>query len=193
MHFEPASSFLLANVAICRGGSRHADAIRHLYRTRDRSLSGAILWQDSNLASSRRMPVHTSFIELSTRGNTDVADITASVGDVVQKSGLASGVGCVFAPGATAGITTIEYEPGCIADLVALFERLAPELADYEHHRRWGDGNGHSHLRAALLGPSLSFPFDSSGPCLGTWQQIILVDFDNRPRSRVLRVHLVGE
>ena len=139
------------------------------------------------------MPVRTSTIELSTRGNADVVDITDRVRSALKESGLSDGIGCVFCPGATGGVTTIEYEPGCVADLQRLFDELAPAGRDYEHERRWGDGNGHSHLRAALLGPSLSFPFADGAPLLGTWQQIIFVDFDNRARTRKVHVQLVGE
>ncbi len=99
----------------------------------------------------------------------------------------------MFVPGATGGVTTIEYEPGCVADLRRLFDEIAPRDREYEHEKRWGDGNGHSHLRAALLGPSLCFPFAEKSPLLGTWQQIVLVDFDNRPRDREVIVQLVGE
>jgi secondary thiamine-phosphate synthase enzyme len=106
---------------------------------------------------------------------------------------LTAGIGCVFAPGATAAITTMEYEPGCVADLQRLFEELAPRDRVYEHERRWQDGNGHSHLRAALLGPSLAFPFSNGEPDLGTWQQIVFVDFDNRARTRRIILQLVGE
>lgn len=139
------------------------------------------------------MPVHTSKILLQTRGNADVLDITPKVLECITESGLQDGIGCVFAPGSTGGITTIEYEPGCIADLKRLFRKLAPENLDYAHEQTWGDGNGHSHVRAALLGPSMSFPFQGGKPILGTWQQIIFVDFDNRSRSRALAVQLVGE
>jgi secondary thiamine-phosphate synthase enzyme len=137
--------------------------------------------------------VVSSTIELSTHGDAQVVDITDQVREKIACSGLSDGIGCVFVPGATGGVTTIEYEPGCVADLQALFDRLAPSDRDYEHERRWGDGNGHSHLRAALLGPSLSFPFNGGAPSLGTWQQIVFVDFDNRPRSRKILVQLVGE
>src|SRR5512134_3088736 len=139
------------------------------------------------------MPVHTAEIELRTRGDAEVVDITERVSKLIEKSGLSDGIGCVFVPGATGGVTTIEYEPGCVADLQRLFDDIAPPSRDYEHEKRWGDGNGHSHLRAALLGPSLSFPFNDKKPCLGTWQQIVFVDFDNRPRSRTVIVQLVGE
>ena len=139
------------------------------------------------------MAVYSSGIELETRGHAQVIDVTEQVAEHVRSSGLTSGIGCVFAPGATGGVTTIEYEQGCVDDLKRLFDEIAPPDRDYEHHRRWGDGNGHSHLRSALLGPSLSFPFADRKPTLGTWQQIVFVDFDNRPRSRRILVQLVGE
>ena len=139
------------------------------------------------------MPVHTATIELSTGGNAQVIDVTAKVAAALAKSGLSNGIGCVFVPGATGAVTTMEYEPGCVADLQRLMDRLAPADADYEHEKRWHDGNGHSHLRAALLGPSLSFPFKDGEPLLGTWQQIVVIDFDNRPRARRVVVQLVGE
>jgi secondary thiamine-phosphate synthase enzyme len=137
--------------------------------------------------------VHSANIELETRGHADIVDITDRVRDVISKSGIVAGIGCVFAPGATGGITTIEFEPGCVADLKRLFDEIAPPERDYEHEKRWHDGNGHSHLRAALLGPSLSFPIQAAEPVLGTWQQIVFVDFDNRRRSRKIIVQLVGE
>jgi secondary thiamine-phosphate synthase enzyme len=137
--------------------------------------------------------VHTSTLELSTHGNAQVIDVTARVMDIVTDSGLSNGIGCVFVPGATGAVTTIEYEPGCIADLQRLMDRLAPAGGDYAHEQRWHDGNGHSHLRAALLGPSLSFPFQDRELMLGTWQQIVVIDFDNRARTRRVVVQLVGE
>jgi secondary thiamine-phosphate synthase enzyme len=139
------------------------------------------------------MPVASTTLELRTRGDAQIVDITDQVRAALAKSGLRDGIGCVFVPGATGGVTTIEYEPGCVADLQRLFDEIAPPNRDYEHEKRWGDGNGHSHLRAALLGPSLSFPFNDGKPRLGTWQQIVFVDFDNRPRSRTVVVQLVGE
>jgi len=123
-------------------------------------------------------------LQLSTRGESDIHDLTDAVRDAVQESGIAEGLAHVFTPGATAGVTTLEFEPGCVADLQAALERLAPRDAPYDHNARWGDGNGFSHVRAALLGPSLTLPVTDGAPLLGTWQQIILVDFDNKPRER---------
>jgi secondary thiamine-phosphate synthase enzyme len=139
------------------------------------------------------MTVHSRTIELSSRGHADVIDVTDRVRNLVRDSGLTHGIGCLFVPGATGGVTTIEFEPGCVADLKRAFEQLAPASGQYEHERRWGDGNGHSHVRAALLGPSLSFPFANGAPLLGTWQQIVFVDFDNKSRARELILQLVGD
>jgi secondary thiamine-phosphate synthase enzyme len=137
--------------------------------------------------------VHSAEIELDTRGDAQIIDVTDRVRAAVAKSGLSAGIGCVFVPGATAAVTTMEYEPGCVADLQRLMNQLAPPNGDYAHEQRWHDGNGHSHLRAALLGPSLSFPFAQAEPVLGTWQQIVVVDFDNHPRTRRIILQLVGE
>lgn len=139
------------------------------------------------------MTVRTAHIELASRGHGDVIDITDRVAAALRQCGLRQGIGCVFVPGATGAVTTLEFEPGCVADLARLFDELAPVGRDYAHERRWGDGNGHSHVRAALLGPSLAFPFSEGKPMLGTWQQIVFVDFDNRKRSRELVLQLVGE
>jgi len=139
------------------------------------------------------MPVHTARVELDTHGDTEIVDITRQLRTCIAESGLRHGIACLFVPGSTGAVTTIEYEPGCVADLRGLFDRAAPRTLEYEHHRRWGDGNGHSHVRAALLGASLSVPFVDQEPTLGTWQQVIFVDFDNKPRSRHLVVQLVGE
>ena len=139
------------------------------------------------------MSVETKIIELSTNGDCDVLDITKSVEGAVRESSISSGTVTVFVPGSTAGITTIEYESGAISDLKEIFSKLVPENEFYAHNARWGDGNGHSHIRASLLGPSLSVPFQSSKLITGTWQQVILVDFDNRPRNREIILQIVGE
>ncbi len=141
----------------------------------------------------RSMMVETKTIELSTDGNCDVLDITKEVEQAVEGSPISSGTVTVFAKGSTAGITTIEYESGAVNDLKETFSKLVPEDGFYAHNARWGDGNGHSHIRASLLGPSLSVPFRSSRLTIGTWQQIIFVDFDNRSRSREVIVQIVGE
>ncbi|MHC4939431.1 MAG: secondary thiamine-phosphate synthase enzyme YjbQ [Planctomycetota bacterium] len=128
--------------------------------------------------------MHREELMIRTKGENDVIDVTDQVREVIGRSGVDDGTVHVFTPGATAGVTAIEFEPGCVADLKAAFERVAPRHADYEHNRRWGDGNGFSHVRAAMLGPSMSVPLAGGAPLLGTWQQIVVVDFDNRSRDR---------
>jgi secondary thiamine-phosphate synthase enzyme len=132
-------------------------------------------------------------LTLQTKGNGDTHDLTGAVARAIDESGARSGVVTLFVIGSTAGLTTIEFEPGAVADLQTAFERIAPRQAAYEHHLRWGDDNGHAHVRAALLGPSLSVPFVEGRLTLGTWQQIILVDFDTRPRQREIVAQIVGE
>ena len=137
--------------------------------------------------------VITRQITLHTRGNGDIADITDEVAEAVAASEISSGTVTVFIAGSTAGVTTVEYEPGLVADLQELWERIAPSDIEYQHNRRWGDGNGHSHVRASLLGASLTVPFENKSLILGTWQQIIVVDFDNRSRSRQVILQLMGD
>jgi secondary thiamine-phosphate synthase enzyme len=120
-------------------------------------------------------------------------DITTEVAARITESGVASGIVTIFCPGSTSALTTIEYESGALSDLKRLFDELAAPDRDYAHNQRWGDGNGHSHVRAALLGPSLTVPFVDGELQLGTWQQILYCDFDNRPRSRRLVVQIIGE
>jgi secondary thiamine-phosphate synthase enzyme len=120
-------------------------------------------------------------------------DITQAVEETLDRSGLKTGICTVFCTGSTGSITTIEYEDGLLADFPVAMERLAPKDAVYEHHLRWHDGNGHSHIRASILGPSLTIPFVKGRLTLGTWQQITFVDFDNKPRSRNLEIVLIGE
>ena len=139
------------------------------------------------------MAVVTKTIRLTTQGNSDVVDITREVEGCVAESGISSGIATVFVPGSTAGVTTIEYESGAVRDLREAWDRLAPEGIHYHHNARWGDGNGHSHVRAAIQGASLTVPFTSSELLLGTWQQVVLVDFDNRSRSREIIVQIIGE
>ena len=137
--------------------------------------------------------VITRQITLHTRGNGDIADITDEVAEAVAASEITGGTVTVFIAGSTAGVTTVEYEPGLEADLQELWERIAPSDIEYQHNRRWGDGNGHSHVRASLLGASLTVPFEKKSLILGTWQQIIVVDFDNRSRSRQVILQLMGD
>ncbi len=132
-------------------------------------------------------------IELETRGHAHMIDITAAVAEKVEASGLRSGTATVFCPGSTGAVTTIEYESGALSDLQRLFDEIVAADRDYAHNLRWGDGNGHSHVRAALLGPSLAVPFAERRLLLGTWQQITFIDFDNRPRSRRLVLQIIGE
>jgi secondary thiamine-phosphate synthase enzyme len=131
--------------------------------------------------------------EVSTKGQNEAHDLTTVVTDSVKASGLQSGVATVFVVGSTAGVTTIEFEPGAIADLNQVFERLAPRRGEYRHHLRWGDDNGSSHVRSSLLGPSLAVPFIDRALALGTWQQIMLLEFDTRPRKREIVIQVMGE
>lgn len=137
--------------------------------------------------------IETTSIRLSSRGNADVHDISAQVARAVAESSLRDGVVTVFCPSSTSALTTIEYESGCVSDLRRLFDEIINPGRDYAHNARWGDGNGHSHLRAALLGPSLTIPFTAKRLTLGTWQQVIYVDFDNKSRQRELVVQIMGE
>jgi secondary thiamine-phosphate synthase enzyme len=134
----------------------------------------------------------TRHLEFGTRIG-DVIDITKNVNAAVQESGLQSGVVVVFVPGATGAVTTIEHEPGLVYDINAALERIAPEQMEYAHDQRWGDGNGHSHVRASLIGPSLTVPFSGSQLILGTWQQIVFLELDNRPRERRITLQILGE
>ena len=137
--------------------------------------------------------VHSASFEVSTQGFGDVIDVTAEVAACVEDSGVRNGIVCIANPGSTAGITTIEFEPGAVADLKAALERLAPEKARYRHNDTWDDGNGFAHLRSALVGASQAFPVRGGAVVLGTWQQIVLLDFDNRQRRRKLFVTVVGD
>lgn len=138
--------------------------------------------------------VKTEEIKVKTRGKCHVVDITGRVGEVVAESGLMEGTVTLFNIGSTAGITTTEYEPGLANhDIEALFERIAPQAGRYEHEETWHDDNGHAHVRASLLGPSLSVPVVGGRLTLGTWQQIILVDFDTRPRTRTVICQIMGQ
>ena len=123
----------------------------------------------------------------------DIHDITDQMANVLSKSGLKNGTVTIFCPSSTSALTTIEYESGAVSDLKRLFEEIIPQNREYAHNARWHDGNGHSHIRAALLGPSLTIPFVDGQLTLGTWQQVIYVDFDNKPRRRELVLQLIGE
>lgn len=139
------------------------------------------------------MTVLTESFERKTRGNGQMLDITGDVSEIVGRSNLDSGIVTVFVPGSTAGVTTIEFEPGLVEDMDELFELVAPSDREYHHNKRWHDGNGHSHVRASLLGPSLTVPFREGKLILGVWQQLVLIDFDNRSRDRNVVCQLMGE
>jgi secondary thiamine-phosphate synthase enzyme len=131
--------------------------------------------------------------QVATSGQGDAHDMTSRVADAIADSGLTSGIVTVFVVGSTAAITTIEFEPGAVADLNRLFETIAPRRGEYRHHVRWGDDNGSSHVRAALLGPSVTVPFTAGRLALGTWQQMMLLELDTRPRRREVVIQVLGE
>jgi len=137
--------------------------------------------------------VVTKRISLQTKGECDIIDITHQVGQQVAETGIKDGTVTLFVAGSTAGISTIEFESGLLSDFEGMWERNVPRNIPYAHDRAWGDGNGYSHVRASLLGASLVVPFNDKRLTLGTWQQIVLVDFDNRPRSRQIIVQIMGE
>ncbi|MDZ7343674.1 MAG: secondary thiamine-phosphate synthase enzyme YjbQ [candidate division KSB1 bacterium] len=139
------------------------------------------------------MAVKTERISFSTKGFTDIHDITPQVRTALKKAGLQNGSVTVFVSGSTAGVTTIEYEPGLLKDLPTAFEKIAPMGIRYHHDDTWGDGNGYAHVRAALLGASVVVPFENGTLLLGTWQQIVLVDFDNRARRREVILQFIGD
>jgi len=135
----------------------------------------------------------TKQISLQTKGECDIKDITSQVQQQLSESDIKDGTITVFITGSTAGVTTIENEPGLIADFKAMWERVIPKNGGYQHDRAWGEGNGYSHVRASLLGASLVVPFNNKKMALGTWQQIVVVDFDNRPRSRQVLLQITGD
>lgn len=139
------------------------------------------------------MTVKTNTILVNTKGNADIHDITGQVSQVVRDSGITDGIVTIFCPSSTSALTTTEFESGCLSDLKRLFDDIVPQNRHYDHNARWGDGNGHSHVRAALLKASFTIPFISRQLTLGTWQQVIYVDFDNRSRQRELIVQVMGE
>jgi secondary thiamine-phosphate synthase enzyme len=132
-------------------------------------------------------------ISFQTRGDCDIIDITEKVSNFVKECELGTGICTVFCSGSTGALTTIEYEDGLLKDFPDAMERIAPRNIEYAHDQRWGDGNGHSHVRASLVGPSLTIPFVNRKLTLGTWQQVVFVDYDNRPRNRNLEIVIVGE
>ena len=137
--------------------------------------------------------VVTKKIGIRTKGECDLIDITGQVKREVLDSGINMGTVTIFISGSTAGVSTIEYESGLVSDFQSMWERIIPRNIPYQHDRRWGDGNGYSHVRASLLGASLVVPFSGKTLALGTWQQIVVVDFDNRPRSRDIVLQVMGE
>jgi secondary thiamine-phosphate synthase enzyme len=139
------------------------------------------------------MAVYQKSFRISTRGRCDVLDISGQVGRIVSESGIRQGIANVSGEGSTLGVTTIEFEPGAVADLERALEKIAPANSDYAHNARWGDDNGYAHLRSALLGTAKSFPVREGELKLGTWQQVVLCDFDDRPRQREVTVTVVGE
>jgi len=139
------------------------------------------------------MTIITEYLTFNTKGDTDIIDITSQVSQKLKESGLTQGSVLVFVPGSTGALTTIEYEPGLVKDMRDALNRLIPGELEYAHNRKWGDGNGHSHVRASMLGPSLIVPFNDRSLMLGTWQQIVFLDLDNRSRSRKVIVQITGE
>lgn len=132
-------------------------------------------------------------VVLETKAGTDIVDITPKVSEILAKSEINSGMACIFVPGSTASISTLEYEPNLVKDMERALEKIAPEKGEYEHHKTWGDDNGFSHVRACLLKPGLSVPFENKKLILGTWQQIVLLDFDTRDRERRIIVQVIGD
>ncbi len=139
------------------------------------------------------MPSYTGNIEVETAGEVQIIDITDRVQKFVERSSIKEGIALVFVPGSTGAITTVEYEPGLLEDIPRALERLFPKEMKYEHHERWHDGNGHSHVRASFLKPDLCVPISAGEVELGTWQQIIFIELDNKPRRRRIIVKVVGE
>jgi secondary thiamine-phosphate synthase enzyme len=139
------------------------------------------------------MTVHTGLLRLSTPGDGAIVDLTEGVRSVIARSGVQAGLAVAFVTGSTAAITTMEYEPGGVTDLQSLLEALIPSSGDYEHNRLNNDTNAHAHLRAAMIGPSETIPFAAGRLSLGTWQQLVLLDFDDRPRDRVVTVQILGD
>lgn len=137
------------------------------------------------------MPVKTDFITVSTKGNREVTDLTPRLMEIVRRIGAADGIAVVFAPGSTAGVTTVEFEPGLKKDIDLFLERIIPYGGRYHHHETWHDDNGSSHLQAALIGPSVAVPVVMGKPALGTWQQVVLIDCDTRPREREIVVQVI--
>jgi secondary thiamine-phosphate synthase enzyme len=139
------------------------------------------------------LTVSTKIIKIQSKGENDMVDLTEEVSNLVEKSGITNGIATIFVSGSTGSVTTIEFEPGLIHDFPEMLKRIAPKNLDYGHEKMWHDGNGHSHVKASMLGPSLTIPFIDSELCLGTWQQIIFLELDTRSRNRDLILQVIGE
>ena len=139
------------------------------------------------------MAVYDEDFDIQTKGENHIIDITEDVASIIENSNLTDGIVCIFVSGSTGTITTIEYEPGLLEDMPDALEKLAPKDAVYQHHLRWQDGNGHSHVRASIMGPGITVPFRAGQMLLGTWQQIVFIELDVKSRNRQIRVQLVGE
>jgi len=163
------------------------------YANRDTVLILPIVVSMMRTQEVPRSVVATIQHQIVTRGQGDAHDITTAVSNAVSGSKITSGVATIFVVGSTAAVTTIEFEPGAVADFNRLLEHIAPRDVEYRHHLRWGDDNGSSHVRAALLGPSLSVPFSNGKLLIGTWQQIMLLELDTRPRQRQIVIQIMGE
>jgi secondary thiamine-phosphate synthase enzyme len=137
--------------------------------------------------------VKTEYIDVSMKGYTDIRDITPDLKRILDKCQIKDGIITVFVPGSTGGLTTMEYEPGLLKDLPEVLEKIAPQKASYHHHATWSDDNGAAHIRSALIGPSITIPFKGGNMALGTWQQVVFLDFDTRPRNRRLVIQILGE
>jgi secondary thiamine-phosphate synthase enzyme len=145
------------------------------------------------LKEEKNIPVITKKIRFQTKGEIDIIDISKSVNKAIQETNLKDGIATIFCPGATGAITTIEYEPGLLEDLPRALEKFAPKNAYYKHHEMWHDGNGHSHVRASIVGPSLTVPFSEKRLILGTWQQIVFLELDVKSRNREIIIQIIGE
>lgn len=139
------------------------------------------------------MAVETREITFITKGNCDVLDVTSQISEEIKQSGVNNGIVTIFVPGSTGGLSTIEYESGLVSDIKEAMERIAPQGIEYKHNLKWKDGNGHSHIRASIVGPSITIPFTKKKMLLGTWQQVIFLDFDNCSRNRRLILQIIGE
>lgn len=139
------------------------------------------------------MSSYNNKINIKTNGEVDIIDITSKIQDIIKKSKIKNGIACVFVPGSTGSITTIEYEPGLMKDLPRSLQKLAPKGEHYDHHETWHDDNGHSHIRSSIIGPGLTIPFIDGRLIHGTWQQIVFVELDTSPRNRNIVVQIVGD